>query len=218
MTLHFPDQTPTNVLTIEATDPIAGTADSKRRRCRSSQSAPRQPSSSHQPRRRGLAERSGRGRGRLMVGEAPTPAQGATAEERAVVDETLLGFREFERSSLLPLLQAVQTRQQPLSKGLLGYLGERVRVPFAELYGVATFYALLPTDRPAPDVRLCSGVPCVLAGAEGIADALSRAATIDWAWFPCIGQCDRAPAALVGEDARYHLRADTALDQLDASD
>jgi formate dehydrogenase major subunit len=29
MTLHFPDQTPTNVLTIEATDPIAGTAEFK---------------------------------------------------------------------------------------------------------------------------------------------------------------------------------------------
>jgi formate dehydrogenase major subunit len=29
MTLHFPDQTPTNVLTIEATDPVAGTAEFK---------------------------------------------------------------------------------------------------------------------------------------------------------------------------------------------
>jgi formate dehydrogenase major subunit len=29
MTLHFPDQVPTNVLTIEATDPIAGTAEFK---------------------------------------------------------------------------------------------------------------------------------------------------------------------------------------------
>jgi formate dehydrogenase major subunit len=29
MTLHFPDETPTNQLTIEATDPIAGTAEFK---------------------------------------------------------------------------------------------------------------------------------------------------------------------------------------------
>jgi formate dehydrogenase major subunit len=29
MTLHFPDQTPTNLLTIEATDPISGTAEFK---------------------------------------------------------------------------------------------------------------------------------------------------------------------------------------------
>jgi len=150
-----------------------------------------------------------------MVGEAPTPAQLATPAERAAVEDAMRDFPQFERSALLSLLQAVQGRSGSLSKGLLGYLGERTRVPFAELYGVASFYALLNTGRPAVRVRLCSGVPCILAGAEQIADALGQAGEVDWSWFPCIGQCDRAPAALVGEEPRYMLTRSNALDLLD---
>jgi NADH:ubiquinone oxidoreductase subunit E len=147
-----------------------------------------------------------------MVGEAPTPAERATPAERTAVDETLRDFPQFERSALLPLLQAVQRRSGTLSKGLLGYLGQQIHVPFAEMYGVASFYALLATGTPAVHVRLCSGVPCILAGAEALAGVLRQSGNSDWEWFPCIGQCDRAPAALFGEEARYHLSPSTMLD------
>ncbi len=129
-----------------------------------------------------------------MVGEAPAPAELAAPAERAVVDEVLVDFAPFERTALLPLLQAVQRRSGTLSKGLLGYLGEQVHVPFADIYGVASFYALLNTGAAAARVRLCSGVPCILAGAEQLADVLRQNGRLDWQWFPCIGQCDRAPA------------------------
>ncbi len=142
-----------------------------------------------------------------MVGEAPSPAQLASATERTLVDETLAAaeFTPFARDRLLPLLLELKRRLGTLSKGALGYLGERIRVPFAELYGVASFYALLSPDAPAVRVRLCSGVPCILAGAEALADALRRTGQTNWEWFPCIGQCDRAPAALVGEEAYFQL-------------
>jgi NADH:ubiquinone oxidoreductase subunit E len=147
-----------------------------------------------------------------MVGEAAAPAELAAPAERAVVDEVLVNFVPFERTALLPLLQAVQRRSGTLSKGLLGYLGEQVRVPFADIYGVASFYALLNTGEPSVRVPLCSGVPCILAGAEQLAEVLRQNGRLDWQWFPCIGQCDRAPAALVGDEARYHLSAADVLD------
>jgi NADH:ubiquinone oxidoreductase subunit E len=150
-----------------------------------------------------------------MVGEALAPAELATVNEREAVDAALIDFPSFERSALLPLLQAVQRRHATLSKGLLGYLSERVRVPFADVYGVASFYALLNTGGPAPRVRLCNGVPCILAGAEQLADVLRQNESVEWGWFPCIGQCDRAPAALVGEEARYHLTTASMRDVLD---
>src|SRR5262245_47454652 len=149
---------------------------------------------------------------RQMVGEAPAPAELATPAERAAVDETLPQFTPFERDALLPLLQAVQLRSATLSKGLLGYLGQQIHVPFSDIYGVASFYALLNTGRPATRIRLCGGVPCILAGAEQLADALRTGGSQDWQWFPCIGQCDRAPAALVGEEPRYQLSAAEILD------
>jgi NADH:ubiquinone oxidoreductase subunit E len=140
-----------------------------------------------------------------MVGEAPAPAELASFDERAAVDAALPAFEPFERHRLLPLLQEVQARSGTLSKGLLGYLSQQVRVPFAELYGVASFYALLNTGQTEPRVRLCSGVPCILAGAEPLADLLRQHGQLEWTWFPCIGQCDRAPAALVGDEPIYHL-------------
>jgi NADH:ubiquinone oxidoreductase subunit E len=154
-----------------------------------------------------------------MVGEAPAPAQGATAAERTAVDEVIAGFMPFERTQLLPLLQAVQTRSASLSKGVLGYLSERIRVPFAELYGVASFYALLDTGHPHVAIRLCNSVPCILAGAEQLGAVLRDATglahgetgpggAIGWEWFPCVGQCDRAPAALIDDEAVYQLTPD----------
>jgi NADH-quinone oxidoreductase subunit F len=163
-----------------------------------------------------LAERSNHRR--QMVGEAPTPAQRATPDERAAVEAALVEFASFERTDLLPVLQAVQAHATTLSLGLLGYLGERIRVPFAELYGVASFYALLNTGRPGPRVRLCSGVPCILAGAEQVGDALGQAPGLEWSWFPCIGQCDRAPAALVDDQPIFNLSPSTALDVLESHD
>jgi len=140
-----------------------------------------------------------------MVGEAPTPAQSASAEDRLAVDAVLQDLPTFTRTLLLPTLQAVQARRGRLTQGVLGYLGERVHLPFSEVYGVASFYALLSSEVRSVDVRLCNGVPCVLAGAEQLAEALRQTSGATWSWFPCIGQCDRAPAALVDGEPAYGL-------------
>jgi NADH:ubiquinone oxidoreductase subunit E len=152
-----------------------------------------------------------------MVGEAPVPSELATPDERAAVDLVLERYPAFERSLLLPVLQGVQQRRGVLTKGLIGYLGRRIRVPFAEVYGVASFYALLASERAAPRIRLCGGVPCILAGAERIGATLSERTALTWDWFPCIGQCDRAPAALVGEEPVYSLSTDDLSPFLDGA-
>jgi NADH:ubiquinone oxidoreductase subunit E len=151
-----------------------------------------------------------------MVGEAPTPAQTASDEERAAVDAVLDELPTFSRTLLLPTLQAVQVRHGHLTPGLLGYLGQQVHLPFADVYGVASFYALLSSEVRSVDVRLCNGVPCVLAGAELLAAALRQNSNVTWSWFPCIGQCDRAPAALVDGEPAYALTPSSVLEGRDA--
>ncbi|MHB8619682.1 MAG: hypothetical protein ACYDAG_08945, partial [Chloroflexota bacterium] len=74
-----------------------------------------------------------------MVGEAPPPSVAATAAERAAADRVIGRFPDFERSLLLPVLRDLQAETAHLSKGLLGYLGERLRIPFSDLCGVASF-------------------------------------------------------------------------------
>ena len=112
------------------------------------------------------------------------------------------------RSQLLPALHAVQSRIGWISQPALNYISRRLAVAPAEAYGVATFYALFATTpRPPVVVHVCDDIACRLAGAERICDDLARGVApagepVDdgraaWIRSPCLGLCDRAPAALV---------------------
>ncbi len=98
-----------------------------------------------------------------------------------------------QRHLLLPALEAVQARVGWISPGAFNYICERLTVPPAEAYGVATFYALLPTvPRPARVVHVCDDIACRVKGsARQFADG--------WLHSPCLGLCDQAPAALLIE-------------------
>ena len=112
------------------------------------------------------------------------------------------------RSQLIPALHAVQSRIGWISQPALNYISRRLAVAPAEAYGVATFYALFATTpRPPVVVHVCDDIACRLAGAERICDDLARGVApagepVDdgraaWIRSPCLGLCDRAPAALV---------------------
>ena len=65
------------------------------------------------------------------------------------------------RHLLLPALQAVQSRVGWISEGALNYVCERLSVPPADAYGVATFYALLSTvPRPKRVLHVCDDIAC----------------------------------------------------------
>ena len=105
------------------------------------------------------------------------------------------------RDLLLPALHAAHDRVGWISRGALNYICRRLSVPPAEAWGVATFYHLFRTE-PAPPVvaHVCDDIACRLHGAESICEALAAEPRSDeWTWqrSPCLGQCDRAPAALI---------------------
>ena len=69
---------------------------------------------------------------------------------------TSLGAAKNQRHLLLPALHAVQARMGWISRGALGYLCERLEVPPAEGFGVASFYALFSLHgRPALVLQVC---------------------------------------------------------------
>jgi NADH-quinone oxidoreductase subunit F len=111
------------------------------------------------------------------------------------------------RSQLLPALHAVQSRIGWISTPALNYICKRLAVAPAEAYGVATFYALFATTpRPPVVAHVCDDIACRLAGAEALCGDLARAVgpagepardgRVTWLRSPCLGLCDRAPAAL----------------------
>lgn len=155
----------------------------------------------------------GNGHVRAELGLPGVPTAQPTEEERQAAERALARYPRFSRDQLLPLLRDVQAEMSWLSKEMIRYLSQRLHIPYADLYGVTTFYALLRTEPAAPVIiRVCRGVVCQMRGAgelgrrmaeltgagagEPAADGLVR-----WEWFACLGQCDHAPALLIGEEA-----------------
>jgi NADH-quinone oxidoreductase subunit F len=103
------------------------------------------------------------------------------------------------RHLLLPVLHALQSSAGWISPGGLRYACERLTVPPAEAYGVATFYAMFSTEaRPRTVLHLCDDIACKVAGADALIDQVEQAAEEGQVLrSPCLGMCERAPAALL---------------------
>ena len=118
--------------------------------------------------------------------------------------------------SSCPALHAVQGRIGWISQPALNYVCKRLAVAPAEAYGVATFYALFATTpRPPIVAHVCDDIACRLSGADALCGDLERAlgpagspihdGRATWLRSPCLGLCDRAPAAMLtiaGADSR----------------
>src|SRR6266581_2501751 len=133
------------------------------------------------------------------------------AAERAAVDSVLNpDATRPSRDLLLPALHAVQSRFGWLTPGALNYICRRLDLPPAELFGVATFYHLFSlTPQPMSVVHVCDDIACRIQGAEewcaeletqlGAEDNPAAKDGMTWRRSPCLGQCERAPAALLIE-------------------
>ncbi|MFD3310420.1 NAD(P)H-dependent oxidoreductase subunit E [Streptomyces sp. NPDC058694] len=166
-----------------------------------------------------------------------------TDEERAAID-TLLGPPESSwegadrsdadlrwarggrearerRDLLLPGLHAVNDRIGWISEGALDYLCRRLTVPPAEAYGVATFYAMFSVKpRPATVLHVCTDLACAAAGASelcaGVEAKLGLGSGVSVERSPCLGLCERAPAALAvkaGDPVRTAVSAPATVER-----
>ena len=116
-----------------------------------------------------------------------------------------------KRHFLLPALARLQADIGWISEGGLNYVCQRLWVPPAEAYGVASFYALLSTDeRPTSVIHACDDVGCRSFGAAELIEGLQAEIGPEgvtngdrmWLTSPCLGQCDRAPAAFLQNAGR----------------
>ncbi len=116
------------------------------------------------------------------------------------------------RGQLLPALWRVMEDYHQLTPELLEAVSQCMGIPYAEVYGVASFYALFENPSGYAPVYVCTDVMCALQGAESLkerAEAASLGARVAVHESACLGQCDYAPAIWTGSKV---LRRATAED------
>jgi NADH-quinone oxidoreductase subunit F len=159
-----------------------------------------------------------------VLGRPRSPWEGG-ARVGGVDGNTATGGHEARarRQLLLPALWALQERIGWISPGGLNEVCRRLTVPPADAYGVATFYALFALEpRPPRVVHVCEDLACRCHGSQeliaqleerfGPEGELSADGSATWYRSPCLGQCDRAPAAMVavaGDDPFDRAQAPT---------
>ncbi len=131
----------------------------------------------------------------------------------------LLGDRPRQRDLLIEYLHLIQDAEGCLPSGHLQALGEELRIPMAEVYEVASFYAHFDIvrdgeERPASvTVRVCDSLSCMMAGAEQVIAELEKAAPdgVRILRAPCMGRCDTAPVCEAGHKHLDRVSADDVL-------
>jgi NADH-quinone oxidoreductase subunit E len=135
----------------------------------------------------------------------------ARTEER--IRERMQAY-PHSRAAVLPALHLVQEEAGYVSDEAVKSIALLLDQPEAEVFGVATFYALLsrrPVGRHV--ISICHNLPCTLLGAEPLIEHLEKKLGVregevtgdnrfSYRRIECIGRCDGAPAMLVDDD--YH--------------
>jgi len=120
----------------------------------------------------------------------------------------LLGDAPRRRDLLIEHLHKIQDRYHCLSAPHLVALASEMKMAMAEVYEVATFYHHFDvikegeTPPPAITVRVCDSITCDLAGSHQLLAKLPALLGTDVRVLhaPCVGRCETAPVAVVGQN------------------
>ncbi len=119
----------------------------------------------------------------------------------------LISSLPLRRDLLIEYLHLIQDKYNEIRKKHLAALSEILKIPFAESFEVATFYAhfdVIDDDAPGIQdltIRVCDSLTCELFGSEKLIKELRTnldKKKVRVLRAPCMGLCDKAPACEVG--------------------
>ena len=148
--------------------------------------------------------------------------------EPAARDEVLalLGDAPRRGDLLIEYLHKIQDRYGCLQARHLVALADELKMAMAEVYEVATFYhhfdVIKEGDTPpaAITVRVCDSISCELAGSHELLAALQGrlGERVRVKPAPCVGRCETAPVAVVGQHPIPHATEALVSAAVDADD
>ncbi len=157
---------------------------------------------------------------------APYPKGRHLRDDERDAVRGLLGDRALRRDHLIEYLHVIQDALGHLPAGHLQGLAEDMRIPMAEMYEVASFYAHFDivrdgeTPPPATTIRVCDSLSCMLAGAERLIETLEERSGEDIRVVraPCMGRCDTAPVVEAGHRHVDHATPENVGEIVSAGD
>ncbi len=145
----------------------------------------------------------GKPKGRAVDSRAASEVQALLEEGRRQT-----GVAPRRRDLLIEHLHKIQDRYGYISAAHIVALAREMKLAITEVYEVATFYHHFDvvkegdTPPPALTVRVCDSLSCELSGANELIVGLKRAlgAGVRVIPAPCVGRCEQAPVAVVGQN------------------
>jgi NADH-quinone oxidoreductase E subunit len=118
---------------------------------------------------------------------------------------------------VLAALHLAQKEHGHLSDDALRLVARTLDLPYAHVYGVATFYTMFRREPGGKNtIRMCTNISCMLRGGYDVLAAfekklgVKKGGTTSDGMFTlveeeCIAACDKAPCAVVGTQYFYDL-------------
>lgn len=141
--------------------------------------------------------------------------------------QSLLGDESRQHDLLIEHLHKIQDQYQHISSKHLVALGHEMKLSPAEVFEVASFYhhfdVVKEGQAPPPPltVRVCESLSCAMAGADELLTALENSLNVEQVRIqkvPCVGRCQHAPVAVVGQKAIDNASAEMVITAVNNKD
>ncbi|MDR2436507.1 MAG: NAD(P)H-dependent oxidoreductase subunit E [Endomicrobium sp.] len=141
----------------------------------------------------------------------------------------ILEENNFDKSKLIPILQAVQEDYRYLPEELMSFISSALDMSPAIVYGVATFYshfALKPKGKNI--IKVCNGTACHVKKSAAIIDAIRKKlglkgnenTTKDMLFtletVACLGACGLAPVIVINDSIYGQITPEKIVVLIDA--
>lgn len=126
----------------------------------------------------------------------------------------ILQENKKDRENLIPILHKITQRFGYISSQSLYEVSDQTSIPLSEVFSVATFYRMLPTEQRGRHVILfCESLPCHVVGGRELLQALKAELQLepgqtsqDYKWTllttSCLGVCNFGP--VISIDGNIH--------------
>lgn len=145
-----------------------------------------------------------------------------STELKKTIESYLTRF-ETKRSSILPILHAIQDEYDWVSDADIDALEKEFSLSAVDVREVLTFYTMYRKSPPKPyRFEVCKSISCWLMGANKTIDAITneiekamkenKPLPFEVHAVECLGQCGYAPSTLINKDRHNFVTPERALE------